>query len=369
FLALAGDPEAAPVLEEALGLAQRLQLDEVYSQALSSRAVSILREGRLDEAVTLLRRALEVALEGDFSNAVFRAWNNLAVTLESEDRYAEEVGLIAPMLDMSRRKGDRASELTALLGHAAPLPQLGRWDEALAFVDEARAAEELEALQWAASRVVVLVLIHVRRGDLETARQGFDVAKARSDEHNDEIRVHVGAVEIELLNAEGKHAEALSLATQFLDLIPLFGLTNIGLKGAIAHGVDAAFELGDLEAADALLAVVHQASPGLVTPSLRGQAARLGARARALRGDHDSVEAGFVAAIAEFRDLGMPFDLGVVLLEFAEWLDGEGRQEDVAAFGLESRSLFEQLGARPWLDRLERLLARGSTMPLATAQS
>jgi hypothetical protein len=76
-----------------------------------------------------------------------------------------------------------------------------------------------------------------------------------------------------------------------------------------------------------------------------------------------------VAAIAEFRDLGMPFDLGVVLLEFAEWLDGEGRQEDVAAFGLESRSLFEQLGARPWLDRVERLLARGSTMPLATAQS
>ncbi len=279
FLALAGDPEADPVLEEALRLAQQLELDEVYSQALSSRAVSVLREGRLDEAVTLLRRALEVAIEGDFTIAVFRAWNNLAVTLESEDRYAEEVELIAPMLDMARRKGDRASELTALLGHAAPLVALGRWDESLAFVEEARAAEELEAMPWAATRVIELVLIHVRRGDLETARQVFDMAKAWTDEHNDEIRAHVGCVEVELLNAEGKHAEALSVATQLLALVPVLGLTNIGVKAAIAHGVEAAFELGDLEAADAMLALVRQASPGLVTPSLRGQIARLGARA------------------------------------------------------------------------------------------
>ncbi len=95
----------------------------------------------------------------------------------------------------------------------------------------------------------------------------------------------------------------------------------------------------------------------------------MGRALSALRGDPDSVEAGFTAAIAQFRDLGMPFDLGVVLLEFAEWLEGEGRQEDAAAFGLESRALFEQLGARPWLDRVERLLARDASMPLATAHS
>ena len=369
FLALAGNQEAAPVLEEALRLAQQLQLNEVYSQALSSRAVLILHEGRLDEAVTLLRRALEVALEGDFTKALFRAWNNLAVTLEAEDRYTEVVEVIAPMLEMARRKGNRSSELTALLGNAAPLIALGRWDEALAFVDEARAAEELDAMQWAGIRVVELVLIHVRRGDVETARQVFEVAKARTDEHNDEIRVRVESVELELLIAEGRHSEALRRAIQLLDLLPVLGLPDIGLKGTIARGVEAAFELHDLEAADAILALVHQASPGLVMPSLRAHAARLGARACALRADHDSVEAGFEAAVAQFRDLGMPFELGVTLLELAEWLDGEGRQEDAAAHGIESRSLFEQLGARPWLDRVERLLARGSSMPLATAHS
>jgi predicted ATPase/class 3 adenylate cyclase len=365
FLALAGSVEAAPVLEEALRIAEQLQLDEVYSQALNSRAVSIMREGRLDEAVTLLRRALEVALESDFTNATSRAWNNLAVALDSEDRYEEVVELIVQMLELSRRKGDRASELTAILGNSSPLVALGRWDEALAFVKEAEAAEELEAMQWASSRVAEVVPIHIRRGELETARRVFGVAQARIDESNDEIRARVGSIEVELLNAEGKHAEALSLAKKLLELLPALGLMDIGLKQVIAHGVEAALELAEPEAAEAMLEVVHRANPGLVTPSLRGQVARLGARVCALRGDHDSVEAGFTAAIAEFRDLGMPFERGVTLVELAEWLDRLGRHEDAAAFALESGALFEPLGARPWLDRVERLLADASSKSLA----
>jgi hypothetical protein len=55
----------------------------------------------------------------------------------------------------------------------------------------------------------------------------------------------------------------------------------------------------------------------------------------------------------------------VTLVELAEWLDRLGRQEDAAAFALESRALFEPLGARPWLDRVERLLANASSKSLA----
>ena len=96
--------------------------------------------------MTLLRRALEVALEGDYTTAAFRAWNNLAVTLEGDDRYREVAELNTTTLEMARRKGDRSSELAALLGYCAPLVALGRWDEAIAFADEAQTAEELEAM-------------------------------------------------------------------------------------------------------------------------------------------------------------------------------------------------------------------------------
>jgi class 3 adenylate cyclase/tetratricopeptide (TPR) repeat protein len=369
FLALASEDEANPVIDEALRLAQQLELAEVYSQALSSKAVSIGREGRLDEAVTVLRRALEIAIEGDFTSATFRAWNNLATFLEYQDRHGEVVELTESMLEQARRKGDRASELTALLGLTTPLVALGRWDEADRHVAEAQAAEELESLQWAAVRVSELIPVRIRRGDVEEARRVFDVVKARADMHNHDVRVRLGATEIELLNAEGSHAEALTRAELLLESIPKLGLPDIGIKRALAHGVSAALELGELDAADAMLAMARQARPGLVTPVLRGQLARLDARLSALRGNHDAVEAGFETAITAFRDLGTPFELAVAMCEFAEWLEGQGRQEDAVTFAVESRGLFDGLEARPGLDRVETLLNGASSSAHVTARS
>ncbi len=369
FLALASKPEAAQFIDDALRLSQQLELPEVYSQALSSRAINLGREGRVDEAVTLLRRALELAIEGDFTSAIFRAWNNLAVFLEYADRYQDVVDLVEPMVEVARRKGDRGSELTALLGAIAPMHALGRWDEALRRVEEAEAAEELAAMQWIASRAVEAVPIRVRRGDVQAARQGFDVAKGRTDAHNDDVRVRVGAAEVELLNAEGKYAEALLLAQELLRSLPALGLPDMGIKRSLARGVEAAFELGDLESADAMLVLARGAWPGLVSPSLRGQVARLEARLSALREDHDAVEDGFQTAIAIFRELGTPFELGVALCELAEWLQERGRSEDATTTALESRTLFEQLGARPWLERVRPLLTATSTLPLASASS
>jgi tetratricopeptide (TPR) repeat protein len=368
FLALQADEEANAVIDEALRLAQQLELAEVYSQALSSKAVAIGHEGRLDEAVTLLRRALEIAMEGDFTSATFRAWNNLAVYLLYQDRYAEVVELTDSMLEVARRKGDRTSELTALLGMTTPLVALGRWDEAVRYVEEAQAAEELDALQWAAVRIIELASIHLRRGDIEAARQVFETAKARADAHHTEIRVRVGSSEVELLNAEGRPAEALALSRQLLEAIPKLGLADLGIKRTVAHAVAAALELGELDAAAAMLTMVRQARPGLVSPELHGHVARLDAHLSALRGNHDSVEAGFETAVAAFRELSAPFEQGVALCELAEWLEGQGRSDDAATTALEARTLFERLGARPWLDRIRPLLA-ASSLPLAGAQS
>ena len=369
FLALASEDEAGPVVDEALRLAQQLELAEVYSQALSSKAVVIGREGRLDEASTLLRRALEIAIEGDFTSATFRAWNNLAVYLMYQDRFADVVELTGSMLELARRKGDRASELTAMLGMTTPLVALGRWDEALRYVEEALAAEELEALKWVGMRVMELVPIRLRRGDTHGARDALRMANERGDERNYETRIRIGSAEVELLNAEGLHAEALALAEQLLEAIPKLGLPDIGIKHGVAHGVAAALELGELDAADAMLAIVRRARPGLVSSELRGHLARLDARLSAGRGNHDAVEAGFETAIATFRDLGMPFEQGVSLCELAEWLDGQGRPDEAATRAIEARTLFERLGARPWLDRVGPLLAAASSLPRASAQS
>src|ERR1700676_4384934 len=108
---------------------------------MRSCARSLLRQGRFDEAATLLRRALAVALDNDSSAAAFRAWNNLGVALESEARFLENYEFTAPSREMARRKGDRANELAAIVGSMTTLVALGRWDEAIAFAEEAQAAE------------------------------------------------------------------------------------------------------------------------------------------------------------------------------------------------------------------------------------
>ncbi|MGA8014653.1 MAG: adenylate/guanylate cyclase domain-containing protein [Candidatus Dormiibacterota bacterium] len=361
FLAIAGDREAAPVLEEALRLAAHLELPEVYSQALSSRAVSIVREGRLDESATLLRRALEIAQAGDFASATFRAWNNLCVTLEAQDRFRDEVELIAPMLESARRRGDRGIELTALTGTLLPIAAVGRWDEAIALAEEAQGVEEFHAMKWALSRLTAVVPIHVRRGDVNRGREALAVIRAGADAHNDEVQVRIAAAEVELLIAEGKSDEVPAVVARALKAMAVLGLPDVGIKRAIALGMEAALNTGDLVAAEALLEIVRNARSGLVTPYLRGQAARCGARLNALRGRSDVVEAGFNSAAEAFRDVGLPFELGVTLCELAEWLAEDGRLEDGLAGADEARAIFDRLGARPWLERVGRLIVRGQT--------
>ena len=81
--------DAAPRLETALELAEALRLPEVFAQALTSKSILYTYRNRLEEAGILLEGALARALEHDLHAAAVRAFNNLAVTLESLDRYAE----------------------------------------------------------------------------------------------------------------------------------------------------------------------------------------------------------------------------------------------------------------------------------------
>jgi hypothetical protein len=67
------------------------------------------------------------------------------------------------------------------------------------------------------------------------------------------------------------------------------------------------------------------------------------------------VEQGFDAARQGFREIQMPFDLGVTLLEHAEWLHAQGREAEAEPLLAEARELFGKLDARPWLERAAAL--------------
>jgi tetratricopeptide (TPR) repeat protein len=359
FLALAGrTEEAVPPLEEALELAEHLELPEVYSQALSSRAIGLVRRGRLLEAGTLLRHAREVALANGFTAAALRASTNLGVVLETQDRFADVVELTDQEVALARRGGHRVAELSALSGALIDLVAIGRWKDALARGEELLGAEELGSLEWAAFGLLDLVPVFIHRGDLEQARRRF-LALPEPGTDNPELRAMHDLSGLRLRRAEGDTAGALAAAEGIMSQIETLGLTHSAVKRAIVEGVECALDLGDSGKAEELLGVVERARPGQVTPFLRAHAARLAARLAAGGEDVESVEPGFLAAEAGFRELGTPFDLGVALLEHGEWLVTQGRAEQAEEALAEAGQIFAGLEATPWLERVERGLSLG----------
>jgi tetratricopeptide (TPR) repeat protein len=359
FLAMSSrDEEAVKALEQALELAEHLELPEVYSNALSSRAVLLVRQTRLDEGTTILRRAVDVALENDLPAAGLRARNNLGVALETQDQHRAVERLTDESIALARRAGDRMNETSWTGNSIFTSLALGRWDEALAVAEQMRAGLDDVSMEWAVAPVVEIAVVHARRGELDAAR---DVVEAHREvargSDNIELRIGFAVIDAEVLRLEGRPKDALETATGIIAAREQLGLNHGAIKRGIVIAVDAALDLDDVATADDLLGIVRAAKPGEVMPYLRAHTARLAARVSILNAEPETVEQGFASAVEVFRELEMPFDLGVALLDHAEWLVDSGRAEDADALIAEAREIFDRLGARPWVERVAALEA------------
>jgi tetratricopeptide (TPR) repeat protein len=314
---------------------------------------------RLDEASLLLGHALEVAEEHGLTDAALRAYNNLAEALEAQDRFAEGMALAERALAAAGRAGARVWELRFLTNSIKTLVQLGRWDDALAWAKEARAAEELAEQEVSATALMELAPILAYRGELGEARAMLDSQGQLESSASWERRVDYGTLKAQVLLLEGRPADALAVLDPVLAIREELGLglSNANVKRALVTAMEAALSLPDLSRAEELIQAVESARPGQVTPWLRAQLVRLRARADDLRGAQGSVEPGFRAAEEGFRDLGAIPDLGVVLTEHAEWLGARAELERAEAPRDEARHIWEQLQARWWLGRLDRVPA------------
>jgi class 3 adenylate cyclase/tetratricopeptide (TPR) repeat protein len=355
FLALTHHPERAmQLLELALHLAGTLDLPEVLSHALSSRAVVLLGESRLSEAKIILRGAIEIALENELVPAALRAYNNLAVVTESLDLFGEAADLTEESLQLTRRVGDRVREAQTIAGTLGDLINLGRWDEALTMTVEVQRIE-VGSARAQLSGIVDTVHIYVNRGDVAEARALVDGNPWLRESEDVQAQANIAFVEAELLRAEGRLAEALDAAERGLSSRSALAFTDYRVKRSVVEVLEASLALGRLDRAEQLLAEVEDLRPGEMTPFLRANAARFGARLAAARGEETGVENGFKSGAGLFRELSAPFWLAMTLLEHGEWLAGRGRALEAEPLLAEARTTFERLGAAPWLDRLSRV--------------
>jgi hypothetical protein len=226
---------------------------------------------------------------------------------------------------------------------ALPLFLMGRWDEALA-----RAAEIPPEVQASSASAVSALIAPMTR--IQTARgdRSF-LARARALQTSDDLedRASYAIGRAVLQRAESDYPAALIAGEQAMETreLPIGG--HDAIEGWL-EATEAAFALGDLNRVDELLAWAAGLHPSDRTRTFEGHEARFRARLADRRGD-----ASPGVASARFRELGMPFWLAVSLVEENDVLVAQGRIEEAGPLASEARGLFERLGARPWLERLD----------------
>ncbi len=342
---------AAERIDLSLDIAEGLGLPEVISQALNTKGLVATSRARPEEGIALLKHALTVALNNDRSTAALRAYYNLAELSYGRDLYEEAIDLHLRAMDLAGRIGSALWE--QLIREAMPYPlfMAGRWDEAL------ERAGEVSTWDWTgemSGSLAVLPTICVNRGMDEGLKRMAELS-AEYEGSTDMQRAGGRAVVMAVIDqAAGKYDQAYAHAIQAIRYGLATGADSPIVRIAFATAVDAAFSLEDVAKVESVLAELGGLRRGEVWPSLRALGDRTNGRLAAARGEAEAAERGFGRALALFREVAAPYQMAMVMIEFAEWLDVEGRGTEARPLFDEAREIFERLGAKPWLDRLER---------------
>ena len=353
YLYFSGEDERAlPYLERALTLAEALDHPETLAEAMNTKGVILFNpRQRPREGIILLQGALAVALEHDLHSAALRAYNNFGAFLWVRGEFRVALANADRALQLARRVGDRQWESTFVAGPAGMLMMLGLWDEALARAAEAEALAETEFVR---GLLLQVGSIYLHRGDLDSLRRLLAESEGVARSENASWAALYALCEAALHRAEGRRDEAIAAVER---AVAVRGYAA-GSQAVIRF--DSLDLIGDLvgdEKLRELLDIVDELNPGGQGTFLRAQKARFRSRLP----ENDS-EKELLAAERLFEEAEMPFYVAVTRLERAENLLAEDRGSEARPLLDEARETFEELRARPWLERVDRL-ALGAEVP------
>jgi hypothetical protein len=190
-------------------------------------------------------------------------------------------------------------------------------------------------------------------GDETAALEAIDSFSPRAEEglSSRGWQAHVEALR---LHAGGDHRRAAQAGIQSVDLLIEWG----GLSDDFMHLWPAAAEYtidaGMLDEAEALLAHVADAPPGLRSPALEAHLHRLRGLLGARRGDDPAVvEQDLQRAVQLFGDYGSPPFVARVEDSLGRWLAQQGRIDDAEHHLSNARGRYEALNAHGWLAAME----------------
>ena len=332
-------------LEYALDVAESLGAVELLPRLFSTKGVVAASRGHPEEALAFLKHGLAIALEHDLWEPMVPLYINLSNDSITYDRYADALDYLGAALEVMRRRGSRFGEWSMLAEMTYPHFMAGRWEEAVT-----RAAEIPEDRLRSTTTLSLLTSvleIDLHQGKLDDAKRLLshytDLEQSAEAQERSSYLSALATVH----RAEGRNEEALATGVEAAELArSAFGPSTQPVKQGLVEAVEAALALGRSDRAEELIETVESVSPGLRSPYLEGQIHRF-------RGRLAGAEAEYVRAVERFGGLGIPFWRAVTLLEYGGWLVAQGRPEEADELLRQAREIFERLGARPWLERVE----------------
>jgi class 3 adenylate cyclase/predicted ATPase len=338
--------EAVELADRALIMAERRQLWPVLVSALITKSIVFAEAGRPVESFALLEHATRVAVEHDLAGHAVRGYYNLADALMAAGRIREAADLLQRGLELARRRGDRQSERRVLAQNTIALVYLGRWDDA---VETAYSLRTQADDVWAAQSFAFLPMILAARGETTALAQ---LPEAKSSQHG--LDGAVAVANSAVLRETGRGAEATAGLRE--PVMETLGLGTCEVPLVFAEAVESATAAGGDGLIKEMVARVETMEPGQRMPMLDGEAQRAAGRLAAQRGDTTTAERAFQRAVDLLSEMEWPFGLARAQLEYAELLFAASDTGGVAArLRDEAARVFEQLRARPWLERAEAL--------------
>jgi class 3 adenylate cyclase/tetratricopeptide (TPR) repeat protein len=328
--------KAAAKADFAVELAERLGDPEALGRGLNALAL-VVQGSRPEEATALWRQQLMISREHSLYELEYNGLFSLSDLSFQRDRYDDALTYLEDALALARRRGSRTGEWAVLSETTYPLFMRGRWNEALERFAEVPEDRLLDAVTL--SFLSGVLEVRLRRGEFAEARRILSLYESLRESPDVQNRgcFLAGAASVAL--ADGRLDDAVRDGVEATRITRDAGFESAqSVKQGLVEAIEAALALGDTGQAEKLVASIEAVPPGLRSGYLDAQAVRF-------RGRLAGAPEYAAAAAARFRELRIPFWLGVALLEHGELT---GDESSLA----EAREIFEGLGATPWLERL-----------------
>ena len=338
--------EGLALIDRGLPIAERHELAELLIEALITKGSLLSKAARPVEGIALVEAARRLAVEHNLPAWEGRALVSLSLNVAIRDPRAA-VELEREAIELARRIGRRDMELLLIGNAGEDSVRTGEWDfqeVQFASLDQLDIEPSIRLPMEAAS-----VTIGLLRGTIDAA--GVDARyKMFADTIDD---ADLASSRPDTLGwaafADGRFADA---AAAWLEIADMSALNAPYTLPRTAH---AALLAGDP-------ALARRALERLTRTAAQGKAidvdrTAIGAGLAALEGRRGEAVAGYRAAIAGWRDLGLPWDEAVTSIEFVRFLGPD--EPEAAAAAEAARTILERLEAVRILAILDQSIELG----------